>query len=334
MHQHMALNIDECVEFTHLKEKITAIIPTSNASIECLLWSVFSLLLRSQPFGLLEHFCVCLNGPDIRTGNPELQDLKQKFLEELRDIEWYHANNPVVRRPMPVTVIRAWSRVGYAEAMEMALPWIHTDSYFFMHDDVFVATPAWESEVKTKFYGDEEVAIAHAHEIIGCGVDSPIHRGMYLLRFPQLDSTFVLCKKKWLMKAQVSWVPYHIPSDDNFFAFSFDDLENINEFFDYYREKGLLDKRLIVNDIYNFLRQEQGAWVYYKLCEMGKKFVRLNDNIIVHLERMSRYDDPIEDKKARIQSHKDEIIKLEAEIMAHPDYGPLYQKYIQHKTIY
>lgn len=324
----MALNIDECVEFTHLKNKITAVIPTSNASIECLLWCVFSLLLRSKPDGLLEHFCVCINGPDVRTGNPEPQDIRQAFLEELRDIDWYHADSPNIKRHMPITVIRAWSRVGYAESMEMALPWVHTDSYLIMHDDVFLTTPTWEKEVEEKFYKDEDVAIAHIHEIISCGVDSPIHRGMYLLRLPQLDSTFVVCRKKWIMKAQASWVPYHIPSDDNFFQFAFEDLENMNEFFDYYKRKGLLSDKLIMNDMYNFLRQEQGAWIYYKLCQLDKKFVRLDDNIAVHLERMSRSDDTSDQKKLRVQAHKDQIKKLESEIMAHPRYNKIYQKYM------
>jgi hypothetical protein len=34
-----------------------------------------------------------------------LQDKKQKFLEELRNMKWED-------RDMPLTVIRAWSRIG------------------------------------------------------------------------------------------------------------------------------------------------------------------------------------------------------------------------------
>lgn len=330
MHSHMALNIDECVEFTHLKQKVTAVIPTSNAAIECLMWSVFSLLLRSKPGGILEHFCVCINGPDIRTGNPELQDLKQKFLEELRDLEWYHTDNSANRCQMPLTVIRAWSRVGYAEAFEMALPWIHTDSYLLMHDDVFIDKKEWETEALEKFYADDDVAIAYSQDFLGCKVDSPIHRGMYLLRLPQLDSTFMLCKKKWVMKAEASWVAYFIPSDDNFFMFDFEDID-LDEFLKYYREKDLLDKNLVVNDIYNFARQGQGAWVYYKLCKLGKKFIEMNKDLVVHLGMMSRADVSREMKEDSIDLWRPEIDALEEEIMKHPEYSKLYEKYIKFK---
>lgn len=333
MHPLMALNIDECIEYTHLKKKITAVIPTSNSSIEFLIWSVFSLLLRSQVNGSLEHFCVCINGPDTRTGNPELQDLKQQFLEELRDLNWYHAASPDVKRQMPLTVIRAWSRVGYAEAFEMALPWVHTDAYLIMHDDVFINTPTWEKEAEENFYNDDNVAIAYAPKLLGSGVDSPIHRGMYLLRLPQLESTFMLCKKKWMMKAEANWTPHHIPSDENFFMFDFSEID-LEEFLRYYREKGILDEKLILNDVYNFARQEQGAWIYYKLCQLDKKFAPLPKDIIVHFEQMSRYDVALATKQERVAQFMPQIKELESEILAHPEYKDIYLKYIKHKTVY
>lgn len=329
----MALNIDECIEYTHLKKKVTTVIPTSNAGIEFLIWSVFSMLLRSRVNGSLEHICVCINGPDPRTGNPEQQDLKQQFLEELRDVDWYHAATPTVRRQMPLTVIRAWSRIGYAEAFEMALPWIHTDAYLLMHDDVLLTTPDWEREAEDKFYYDDDVAIAYAPKLLGCGVDSPVHRGMYLLRLPQLESTFMLCKKKWMMKAEANWTGYHIPSDENFFMFDFSEID-LNEFLRYYKEKGILDDKLIINDVYNFSRQEQGAWVYYKLCQLNKKFVPLSKNMIIHFEQMSRNDVPLIIKQERLKEFMPYIKILEAEIMAHPEYKDIYSKYIKHKAVY
>src|SRR5262252_1288317 len=155
VHKHMAATIDECVEMSHLKHKITAVIPTSTAPVNCLMWSVFSLLLRTQVDDLLEHFCVCINGPDERTGDPTIATTKQRFLEELRDLEWCHPDRPNVRRPMPLTVIRVWSRVGHSEPMQMALPWVHTDAYLLLHDDVFIRNANWTRQVKDKFYGDD-----------------------------------------------------------------------------------------------------------------------------------------------------------------------------------
>lgn len=324
----MALNIEECVDHTHLKEKITAIIPTSNADIEYLIWAVFSLLLRNKPNGMLEHICVNINGPDERTGDPALQDMKQNFLEELRDTEWFHTNEPENHRQMPLTVIRVWSRVGYAEALEMALGWVHTDSYLCMHDDVILLNHKWTDELKTKFYDDPNVAIAYTQKLLGCNCDHAIHRGMYLLRLPQMDTTFLVAKKRWTMKAGASWTGYHIPSDDNFLQFEINELPDELEFFKYYEDKGLMPEKIQNFELYNFVRQEIGAWLYYKLCQLDLKFVKLEDRNIIHFEKMSNTSFNNEEKIEKINLHKEEIKKLETEIMAHPSFSKLYEKYM------
>jgi len=230
MHPLMAMPIEECVERSHLKEKITAIVPTAFAPMETLMWAVFSLLLRSKPGSLLEHICVSIAGPDPRTGSAELMDKKQAFLEELRDMDWYHTDQPENKRHMPLTVSRVWSRVGYAETMEMALSWVHTDSYLLMHDDVIIKSPTWLSDVKESFYGNPNVALAYVPPLLGCACDHAIHRGMYLIRLPQLQTTFLLCRKKWIMKAGASWCGYHIPSDDNILQFDLCEIGDLEEF--------------------------------------------------------------------------------------------------------
>jgi hypothetical protein len=324
MHPQMAMNIEECVDLTHLKDKITAIIPTSNAGIECLLWAVFSLLLRNKPHGMLEHICVNINGPDERTGDPKPQDVKQKFLEELRDLDWFHTGE--IGRQMPLTVIRAWSRVGYAEALEMALSWVHTDSYLCMHDDVILINPEWLTELKTNFYDDPDVAIAYTPKLLGCNCDYAIHRGMYLLRLPQIDTTFLVAKKRWTMKAGASWTGYHIPSDDNFLQFEISELPDQNEFFKYYEDRDLMPEKIQTVELYNFVRQEIGAWLYYKLCQLGAKFTKLKEDNIIHFEQMSNTNAETANKK--METYKTQIIDLENEIMAHPAYSELYVKYM------
>jgi len=327
MHPHMALSIEECIDKTHLKNKITPIIPTSNSSIELLLWSCFSLLLRSKPNGIMEHFCVNINGPDERTGKPELQDKKQKFLEELRDADWFHVSNPTNRRQMPLTVIRAWSRVGYAEAFEMALGWIHTDSYLLMHDDVIVINPQWCEELNEKFYANPKVSLAYVPPLLGCNCDHAIHKGMYLLRLPQIETTFIAVKKRWAMQAGVSWSGYHIPSDDNFLQFEVNELPDLDEFINYYKNKGLMPETIQMTELYNFVRQEVGSWMYYKLCQ-NTEFAELSENNIIHFKQMSNPGIPEEEKAARIEAHKNEIEKLENEIAAHPVYSKIYEKYM------
>jgi hypothetical protein len=327
-HQHMAMTIDECVSLTHMKEKMTMVIPTRNSSMECLLWSVFSLLLRSNPFGLMEHFCVCINGPDKRTGNTATEDKKQAFLEELRDLEWYHADNLKLRRPMPLTVIRVWSRVGYSEVFEMALNWVHTDSYCLMHDDVILLDKNWEQQAKEVFYNDEKVAIAYIPPLHGCICDHAIHRGMYLLRLPQLQTTFLMCKKKDIMKVGALWRGYHIPSDENMLQFDLEEIGDIADFEKFWKNRKLYDKPVIKTELYNFVRQEVGAWVYYKLDQAGYKFAPLSPQTILHLEGMSRFDITPEVRMEKIKEHKKEVKSLEKEIFNHPEYSVLYKKYL------
>lgn len=343
MHPYMAMPIEECVDKTHLKEKITAIIPTANASMEFLLWSVFSLLLRSRPGGLLEHVCVCINGPDERTGKTELQDQKQRFLEELRDMEWYHTDNPSIRSSMPLTVIRAWSRVGYAEAFEMALGWIHTDSYLLMHDDVIIINHDWLKEVKEKFYGNSQVAIVYTPPLLGCNCDHAIHRGMYLLRFPQMETTFLLAKKRWIMAAKATWTGYHIPADDCYLQLEFDENgtydptepeiishNSKDELIKYYQNKGLMEKPIQTSEQYNFVRQGIGSWIYYRLCQLNVKFVELEKQNIIHFQQMSN---PVANKQECIAANSEYIGKLEEEILTHPVYAELYRKYMPKEEI-
>lgn len=324
MHPHMGLNIDECVEMTHLKEKITAIIPTRNSPIKSLMWSVFSLLLRSRPNSTLEHICVCINGPDERTGDTILEDKKQAFLEDLRNEEWFHSDSPNNVKQMPLTVIRAWSRVGYSESFEMALNWVHTDAYLLMHDDVLIMNPFWCEEVKKKFYDDDNVAIAYIHPLLGCPCDHAIHKGMYLLRLPQMQTTFVLCKKKWIMKAGAKWKGFHIPSDDNFLQFDLEEVGNTEEFENFWIDRNLYPEPVIKNELYNFVRQEVGAWVYYKLFKQGNSFVKLKDSNIIHLEGISNTNS---DFGLKVISNFTQIRALEKEIKEHPVYSKIYEKY-------
>jgi hypothetical protein len=179
----MAATFEECIDATHLRRKITAIIPSAGGPINPLLWAVFALLLRTPVHGLLEHFCVCLYG---RFGT---QDRKQAFLEALRDVEW---RDHTGSRPMPVTVIRAWDEDGSAaQAAQMAVPWVHTDAYLLMRDDVLIRDPGWSAQVYERFYADDEVALTLWGPLPDHG--SP--------------ADFLLCRKKWAMQAGACNLP-------------------------------------------------------------------------------------------------------------------------------
>jgi hypothetical protein len=328
MHPHMALNIDEVIELTTLKKKTTAIIPTGPASINCLLWSVFSLLLRSTPNGLLEHFIVCINGPDKRTGSPALQDKKQEFLEELRRLKWYHANDPDNRKDMPITVIRAWSRVGYAEAVEMAVPWIHTDSYTCLHDDIIINKADWEQEVEDKFYSDlsSNIIAYGSKELLFAHCDHVIAHGLYMLRLPNMYSHFLVCNRKLMRKIGGNFCMYNLGSVDNPIQFDLEEeTGSLENFLNFWREKGLLNHPPQTTELYNFINMGFGSWVYYNACQAGYNFVPLNPKIVTHFGAMSLSTD--QERPVRLEGKRATILELEAEIMAHPEYSQLYMKY-------
>lgn len=314
----MVYDLEECVEYSVLPEKITSIIPTATGPLECLLWSVFSLLLKTKPNDLLEHFIVVINGPDSRTGNTQLQDYKQEFLEELRDMQWYHADDTKNTKDMPITVIRAWSRIGHPEAVEMATPWVHTDSYHLMHDDIII-NKNWIEEVKNKFYPNPNAAIAYSPRLHCCQCDSAMYQDKHLFRVPHLLCSFLVCRKKWIVKTGQSWCGYHVPCP----TFR---LENISELTEYYNKLNLIDAPPQTKEPYDYCSMEMGAWLYYHLVQEKREFVKLDPSLYIHFGTMSWESET--GKFGRINGNLQYIKKLEKEIHAHPHYSKLYDKYI------
>ena len=135
-----------------MKPGITAIISTSQSHPKLFALSLLSLICNSEQVEEgLEHIIVCINGPDERTGSTENQDIKQRFLEDLRSLDFFikdKSTGKILKKvPMPLTINRVWSRVGHGECLDSAISWVHTKNYLLMHDDVFVLKPAWEKQV-------------------------------------------------------------------------------------------------------------------------------------------------------------------------------------------
>jgi len=326
MHKHMALDVDEAVTLTSIPEKITVIYPTYQAPIECLLWSTFSLLLRAKVRDLIEHFMIVINGPDRRTGDPTNQDQKQKFLEELRLLKWWRPQEPKIKRDMPITIIRAWSRIGHPEAVETALPWVHTDAYLIMHDDIIIIKHDWLKEVQEKFYNNPDVIIAYSPTLMCCQCDSALHKDKPLLRFPHLLCAFLVCKKHWIKKLGSTWCGYHIETE----PFKLEEkVGDINDFMAYYKNLRLLDQPPQTQNPYHYISMEMGAWHFYNAIQNNLKFAQLDPGILVHFGAASW--ESAEGVNRRIERLMPFVRDLEKEIRAHPDYGPLYDKYIPEK---
>lgn len=292
---YMGIEIDECVERTVLKNKLTVVIPTFQGSIKNLMLSVFSYLLYPEDRKTMEHICVCIHGPDSRTGDPTLQDQKQAFLAELRD----DFNSPL-------TVIRAWSRVGDAEAVGMALNWVHTDGYVVTRDDIAVRE-GWTSEVKNKFYNEDKIAIASWGKLIATNFGYFVHRGMHTFQPPDLNTSFLVCKKKWLLKVGAKWNSMMIPNDDNYLQFKIEDLDK-EELTRFYNSIGMDVK--LPDEFFNYIKHGVGSWIFYRLHNLGCQFSELDNNIALPLSEDS------EDK-----------VSLEKAI-ENSAYADLYRKYL------
>lgn len=317
MHPHMIFDIDECEELSSVRNKTTILMATCQAPINFLMWSVFSFLLRSRPNGFLEHINIAINGPDKRTGDTSLQDEKQSFLEELRNLKW-QSNVSDEMKDMPLTVIRAWSRVGADQSMEMAATWAHTDTYIYAHDDLILLKQDWESSMMAGLYKSPKVAIVYSKPLLQGKHCVDVFEGAYKLNYPHFNAYFIGCRKGAIAKAGVRWAGYHIKKD-----FKISDLEDVPEFLrfskEYYKDLSNLSGDLP----FGYLSQDFGAWLYYKLKSHNYEMVPIEDNLVYHFGSMSWGGV----EKNSISAAKPLIDSLENEIYQFKDYWNLYKKY-------
>jgi len=302
-HKHMILNRKACEDLSLVSDKTTAIIATYQSQIDCLMWAVFSLLLRSS--GNLEHLIVCINGPDSRTGDTSVQDTKQEFLEDLRSLKWND-------RDMPITIARVWSRIGHGEAIEMAIPWVHTKAYTLLHDDMIVTNPAWAEE-SMQLLENEEVAAVYNPPILGSIVSTYNFQGAKKLNLPHINTPMVTCKKA-LIKER--WTGYHVNKEFNIKK----DLSE-KEFRRFY--KGLLAKypeKFDANFEYDCLSQDFGSWVFYQL--KSERYKLIPKRMAEHLLSMSWHP-----QDAKLKAARPHIASLEMELINYPEYWELYKKY-------
>jgi hypothetical protein len=309
--------MEQCEDLTLVPGKVCAIIPTSTAPIQNLVWSVLSLLLRSDP-GVLDHIIVGINGPDSRTGDPSLQDLKQSFVEDLRSMKWKG-------RDMPITLVRTWSRIGHAQTLEQCIPWAHTEFYISMHDDVVVLDKDWCSSLK-HFANNDHICITSGEPIFR-GLFSDEFQGLHL---PHFNSIFTLCKKSKMKSINASWVGYHIPID-----FYIDNLWNYEDFLNWNKRKGLSSMDVSPQaspnlpskeNKYKFLSVDIGGCFIPEIMNKNLKIGRFNEDSILHLSSMSWRDENW--KNERFEFSKRNISKLEKDIIEDATYCEIYEKYI------
>jgi hypothetical protein len=309
----MLYSPSECERLTSTPDKATAIIATSQAPLKWLVWSVLSLLLRSTP-DVLSDVVVVINGPDERTGDPTLQDRKQRFLEGLRRLPWRGL-------AAPLTVVRTWGRVGAGKSWEQAIPWVHTQHYLLVHDDAILLAPRWQEEAKD-FFGRENVAM-RTHGPHWCW---PLAAHENRVRFPHTPSPFVLCKKAILAAVGARWLDYgvNVPCRIGEDAY--------RGFVDFWRRHGMDfnpdayhrgSEPLAANHEYAAVCQEAGAWVLYLLAANGYAVDRFSDDLLFHYRAASwAHDRTIDVTQPGVL-----VDALEREIEA-AGWGDLYRRHL------
>lgn len=262
MHPHMVLSLREYEELSSLPEKNSMIIATGQAPINYLLWSTFSLILRNNG-AFLDHLLFAINGPCKKTGDPALQDKKQRFLEILRD-----------EYDVPITVNRVWSRIGHAQAMESIIPWVHTEYYSIMHDDVIVLRNDWGDISLNSFKQNSNLALQTPPPIMRDSQGVTKHQGKPKIGLPHIHSAFIVCRKSAIMETGARWWGHHVEKD-----FEFDD-KSVTDFNEYNQNKlKILPQE---GQKFNFANTDIGSWVVYKLENAGYTIECLPEDSILH----------------------------------------------------
>lgn len=252
----------ELEEDTSLKGQNCFIIATSQASMNFLLWTTFSLLLRSKSFA--DHFIFSINGPDARTGDPWLQDTKQKFLEVLRD--QYQGN---------ITINRVWSRIGHSQSLESAIPWVHTEYYTLAHDDIILLDPEWGIKCREKFEANPNLAICAAPPLIRGG-DQYTYDGVLKLGMPHINSTLVTCRKSLTTTCGARWWGHHLKKK---FRLT-DDIYSrlMKDFGDCFTDK----YRPLLGTEYGIFSSDIGGTMLHSLRRLGYDFAEMDESTLIH----------------------------------------------------
>jgi hypothetical protein len=253
----------------------TAIIATYNSNPKLFAFVVLSLFANSED---LEHLIVVINGPDSRTGSTATQDVKQAFLEAIR-------NEKLGDRAMPLTVLRVWSRLGHGQALDSAIPWVTTKHYLIMHDDVLVLSERWMGEAQ-KLLSNPQVAIAYAERPhILQGISRSGNAEKAGITFPHANTSFMMCRRSSVV--DLRWAGYFVDKE-----YPLIKLDATKEFFQKHNGYGVAHTSLEVPQSPEFLSYDIGSYLLATLQHRGFKFSKLPEGMIYHLGGISWVDKP------------------------------------------
>jgi hypothetical protein len=267
-------------------EKITAIIATGTSPIQCFYRSIVSLLLHTDK-DVFDQIIVSINGPDSRTGEPIYQDKKQQLCEDLAALGY------------PITVARAWSRVGFGQPYDMVTSLARTDVVLFMQDDI-ILKQNWMEEAFPSFFADPSVAVmTYKPMLANCLLANvwQYSEGMLRVDLPFMNNAFTLVRTNRISR------PWHghyctIPPTD------IEQKIDIEKFREFWTEEGnysvlpgpgmtvdVEKKGKLSMDhswkLYTLFTTGFGSWNYYDLYVHGDKFQFFSESVLEHYEGMS-----------------------------------------------
>lgn len=263
IHDHLILDYADSIELNEIKDKTTIIMATSQVDIFILMLSVFSFFLRSSSF---EHFMVCINGPNGKTGNPQVQNIKQSFFEKLID-----------DYDLPISIIRTIGRQGHAHSIDSCIPWVHTEYYTLVHDDV-VLLRDWNEDLQNSGYlSDSNRSIIMCPPTLVSPMQISKFNEELKLGIPHLSTFFTHVKKSFIEKFGLRWHGNH-----SSFDFTLD--KNADEFLKFYEKVNISIEK---GQKFKYHSTDIGSYIWYKIVSNNYKIYNFSKDICLHIEESS-----------------------------------------------
>lgn len=278
----------QALEFSEKKDKTTIIMSTSQSDIRVLMWSLFSLLLRTNE--IIENICINING-DWR--ECELQNIKQKFLEKL-----------YFEYQVPISLFRIWGRQGHSHSIDGCTPWVHTEYYTLMHDDVIVLKN-WPEELVTSGYlNDDKRSIMLSPPILMNRLQVSTFNGKNKIGIPHLNTCFTHVKKSIVDGLGLSWHGHHCPLEFT--------LEGkwAEEFLDFCKD---INKNVALGQKFYFYNADVGSRIWCELIKNNYNIYTFTKEVCAHIQAASwSSNEPLE---FRLHRNREQILSIENEIL-------------------
>jgi hypothetical protein len=307
-HSHLVIDPVQSMGLNELKEKTTVIMATSQSDMMILMWSVFSLFLRSSSF---EHLMVSINGPNKKTGNPNLQNIKQKFFEKL--IEEYD---------LPISLLRIIGRQGHAHSIDSCIPWVHTEYYTLMHDDVLLLRD-WNEELSSSGYlADPRRSVILCPPNLVSPMQVSKFKEQAKLGIPHLNTFFVHVKKSVTESFGSRWHGYHSP-----FEFTLDG-DWADEFLDFHNEH--ISKSVKKGQKFYFHSTDVGTYIWYELIKNNHRIYNFSKDFCIHIRESSWCNNL--NLAVRLDRYKNQINELNKQILD-SRFCDIYKEFSVHTNI-